>query len=393
MSSKQELFKILNSIGKSLDISEAQHNLAEERYKAIGKWLAEGEYCILGTGKKQCFKDGEIYPQGSIKLETAVKPIGTDEFDIDLVFYTPNISADDLSPELLKDLIGGRLKEHKTYKNMLSETNRGWCVNYANEFHLDITPSLDNHHEPHNESELVADTKLQQYMPSNPRGYAEWFENISNTIPTMTITKSMFESRNSILALEDSATVTEIPEHNINKPLLKRFIQIFKRHRNVMFEGKDNAPISIIITTLAAKSYLYCIERFLYDNEYDLMVDVLKNMPLFISEQYGVYTVDNPTVDGENFAEKWNEDPAKKKAFDLWHSNALAFFETLYTLSGQHKVFKHLEEGFGKAPVSGVYNDITDRVNKNRDQGLFGLGVDSIVSEANSIKKNTFYGK
>ena len=103
----------------------------------------------MGDGKKQCFKDGEIYPQGSFRLETTVKPIGKNEFDIDLVFYTPNVSADMITPERLKELIGNRLKEHDTYKKMLTPLNRGWCINYANEFHLDVTPSLDNHFEPH----------------------------------------------------------------------------------------------------------------------------------------------------------------------------------------------------------------------------------------------------
>jgi len=388
MSSNKELFKILDSIGKSLDISEAQHNLAEERYKAIGRWLAEGEFC-LGTGKKQCFKDGEIYPQGSIKLGTAVKPISTNEFDIDLVFYTPNISADNLSPELLKDLIGDRLKKHNTYKNMLSETNRGWCVNYANEFHLDITPSLDNHREPHNESELVADTNLKQYMPSNPRGYAEWFEKNSNIIPTVTITKSMFESRNSILVLEDSATVTEIPEHNMNKPLLKRFIQIFKRHRDVMFEGKDDAPISIIITTLATKSYLDCIEKFSYDNEYDLMVDVLKNMPVFINELNGVYTVDNPTVDGENFAEKWNEKPIKKINFDNWHTSCAQFFSSFHSEMGQDVLLDSIEEGFGSKPAELIREQYIQKIDKNR---AVGTVLGSSVGIMSSVKANTFYG-
>lgn len=389
MSYNKELFKILDSIGKSLDISESQHKLAVKRYQAIGKFLAEGEYCILGTGKKQCFKDGDIYPQGSIKLETAVKPIGTDEFDIDLVFYTPNISADNLSPELLKKLIGDRLKEHETYKNMLSETNRGWCVNYANEFHLDITPSLDNHHEAHNKSELVADTKLQQYMPSNPRGYAEWFENFSNIIPTMTITKGMFESRNSIVAFEDSATVTGIPEHNMNKPLLKRFIQIFKRHRNVMFEGKDDAPISIIITTLATKSYLYCIESFSYDNEYDLMIDVLKNMPSFITESLGVYTIENPTVNGENFAEKWNTKSKRREAFYLWHEKCQLFFRKFNENMGQHILFDSLKEGFGSKPTEFVREQYINNIDKNR--GL-GTVVASSVGVTSSVKANTFYG-
>ena len=147
MSTKNEIFKILEKVGESLEITKTQRQLAEERYKAVGKWLAEGEYCLLGDGKKQCFKDGEIYPQGSFRLETMVKPIGKNEFDIDLVFYTPNVSADMITPERLKELVGNRLKEHDTYKKMLTPLNRGWCINYANEFHLDVTPSLDNHFE------------------------------------------------------------------------------------------------------------------------------------------------------------------------------------------------------------------------------------------------------
>ena len=306
-----------------------------------------------------------------------------------MVFYTPNISADNISPKLLKKLIGDRLKEHETYKNMLSETNRGWSINYANEFHLDITPSLDNHHEPHNESELVADTKLKQYMPSNPRGYTEWFEEASEKVPSISITKSMFESRNSMFDMEDSVTVTEIPEHNMSKPLLKRFIQIFKRYRDVMFEDKDDAPISIIITTLATKSYLYCIERFSYDNEYDLMVDVLKNMPVFITESYGVYTVDNPTVDGENFAEKWNEKPIKKINFNNWHTSCTEFFISFHSDMGQDVLLDSIEEGFGSKPAELIREQYIQKIDKNRTVGKV-LG--SSVGVMSSVKANTFYG-
>jgi hypothetical protein len=390
MSTNKELFKILEKVGESLEITKTQRQLAEDRYKAVGKWLAEGEYCLLGDGKKQCFKDGEIYPQGSFRLETTVKPIGKNEFDIDLVFYTPNVSADMITPERLKELVGNRLKEHDTYKKMLTPLNRGWCINYANEFHLDVTPSLDNHFEPHNESELVADKKLERYTPTNPEGYAKWFDYIASMQPILKSTKELFESRNMMIATEDAATVTELPEHNPNKPLLKRFIQIFKRYRDIMFDGKDDAPISIIITTLATKSYLRCIQNNSYDNEYALMTDTLKYMKQFIENHNG-YWIENPTVNGENFAEKWNYKPIKKQNFDSWHTEIVQMFESINNLKGQHLIFESLKKGLGESPVNKIYNDMTHKVDDFRQRGILGAGFGSLT-DPYPVKNNTFFG-
>ncbi|HHH54495.1 MAG TPA: nucleotidyltransferase, partial [Bacteroidetes bacterium] len=371
---KHELFKKLVIIGKSLDLTPTQYKLAKSRYEAVGKWLADGEYCLFGTGKKQCFKDGNIYPQGSIRLETAVKPIGQNEFDIDLVFFTPNISVDDISPEFLKELIGNRLQEHETYKNMLTETNRGWCINYADEFHLDITPSLDKQDEPYNTSELVADSKLKNYMTANPKGYSKWFDDSSLIIPMFPLTRELFKSdlsmEENIVAMESAAEIEELPEHEPTKLLLKRFVQIFKRHRDTMFEGKDDAPISVIITTLATKSYLYCIENFDYNNEYDLMLDTLQYMKKYIDIKNGLYWIENPSIKSENFAEKWNEKIIKKKNFDSWHDTCSKFFNKFHPNMGQDILLKSLEEGFGSKPTKLIRDKYIDELNQNRHNNL-----------------------
>ncbi len=386
MSANQELFKILERIGDSLDITPSQFESATEKYNAVGKWLSEGAYCLID--RKICLKNGEIYPQGSIKLETTVKPIGKDEFDVDLVFFTPDISSDDISAEKLRELIGNRLKEHKTYKKMLEPLNRGWCINYANEFHLDITPSLDNKSEPFNDSELVPDKKLKSYTPSNPKGYSKWFDNSASKVPTLFITRNMFES-----VAMDSATVSPLPSGNSRKLLLKRFVQLFKRHRDVMYEKKDNKPISIIITTLATKSYLYCIENFNYDNEYELMLDTLRYMTKskFIKIVNGSYIIENPTVNGENFAEKWNEKPIRRISFYSWHKECTEFFAQFHENMGQHIIFESLEKGFG-SPAKKVYNEITAKVKENRLNGLLGLGLTSTDNTMQTMKKNTFFG-
>ena len=357
---KHELFKFLDKIGSKLDISKTQYEMAKSRYKAVGNWLAKGEYCLTNV----CLKDGEIYPQGSIRLGTTVKPIGQEEFDVDLVFFTPNVSRSDIKPTELNRLIGNRLREHEKYRNMIEPLKRGWRITYADEFHLDITPSINNHTEDNN-SEFVPDRKLQDWKPSNPKDYAEWLDSSALKLPEFS-----YIFKDSVIVALEEHRVSDFPENNEIKSLLKRYIQILKRHRDIMFQGKEHRPISIIISTLATYAYNDCISKKVYDNEFDLLVDVIKEMSNFIQYYGGKYFILNPTTDYENFAERWNEVPAKKKAFDLWHKDAFEFFTKLSTLTGHHKIFKSLEEKFGEKPVSMLLDDINRQVKSSRGKGL-----------------------
>lgn len=387
---KHELFKVLDKLGSKLDIAKAQYEKAKKRYEAVGKWLASGEYCLTG-GNRVCLRDGEIYPQGSIRLATAVKPIGQGEFDVDLVFFSPNISKYDIEPSELNRLIGDRLRENDDYRRMMDASpnngrlKRGWRITYADEFHLDITPSINNHTE-YNNSEYVPDRKIQDWKPSNPRDYAVWFDNSAAKLPSWS-----FVFEDSISIAMESHQVTDFPENEEMKPLLKRYVQILKRHRDEMFKGKEQKPISIIITTLATHAYNECVQSKVYDNELDLLVDVIRGMPNYIIKDSGHYFILNPTTKYENFAERWNEVPAKKTAFDQWHENVLYFFESILNIYGKDKVFVALEEGFGHDVVSMINDDINKKVETLRKEGLLGLGLSQ--ASADPIKKNTFYGE
>lgn len=52
-----------------------------------------------------------------------------------------------------------------------------------------------------------------------------------------------------------SEAVKPVPKYSKEKLPLQRVVQILKRHRDMMFNGDEDKPISIIITTLASKSY------------------------------------------------------------------------------------------------------------------------------------------
>ncbi len=71
-------------------------------------------------------------------------------------------------------------------------------------------------------------------------------------------------------------------------------------------------PASIIITTLAARSYRQQRQT------YEALLQIVRDMPRFIENRNGTWWVANPVHPGENFADKWNEAPKKKDAFIAW---------------------------------------------------------------------------
>lgn len=78
---KQQFSQIFESIAEFLDIPESKYDEAVSRYGTIGKWLDAND------SKLHVCKP-TIYPQGSFRLGTMVKPVNdSDEYDIDLVCH------------------------------------------------------------------------------------------------------------------------------------------------------------------------------------------------------------------------------------------------------------------------------------------------------------------
>ncbi len=386
---RQTLVGVLDRLCQQLDLSDTQYETARERYKAIGEWLA--------GGASQYLKKANIYAHGSMGLGTAISPIGRNEFDVDLMCHLPAIGPVS-SAAAVKALVGTRLREHGKYRDMLEEKPRCWRINYANEFHLDITPSIPN---PQCSAggELVPDKKLETWKTTNPEGYMRWFESYAQLHPTFYFREALTKSIR--------ADVEEFPEQEMSKPLLKRTVQLLKRHRDHEFLSQHKAefaPISIIVTTLAAWSYAECVRQRQYADVFELMLDVIARMPNFIQieERYGRkhYVVENETTIGENFAEKWNQDERLPLAFFAWHKSALNAFNALLSIDGADTVGKYLSESFGVpleyakrslAPLAGT-------ISAARAAGALSVAPSiGIVTAAPrggvAVRSNTFFGR
>ncbi|MDX9798479.1 MAG: nucleotidyltransferase [Bacteroidales bacterium] len=388
--------KIVEELTKKLDISDSMFNDAVTKYNAVAKYLAESTNILL--------QGATIYPQGSINLRTVVKPYGKDEFDIDLVIHLPNVDSS-YNSNLIHKLIGDRLHEESSiYKDKVSELKRGWRINYASAFHLDITPAIPNpfvHAEEFHytdTAELVPDKKLKEWKDSNPRGFAKWFSEIAMKMPIFVIRKvKAFDMNVSAESIMESYTIEDIPDNNEYKGLLRRTVQLLKKHRDHYFNNRDMEygdyrPISIVITTLAAKSYRRIIEENReYSCPFEMMKDIVSLMSTFIKQDER-FRVINPTNENENFAEKWNDDIKYVKAFAIWQQAAYNELAELQKQSGLDTIAKILEKSYGKDSAQNVIESFNKEVNHGRDIGLIASSIMTATPSTSSVKENKFFG-
>ncbi|HEY8594573.1 MAG TPA: nucleotidyltransferase [Devosiaceae bacterium] len=382
---RAETFLLLEEICQDLDWSETQFQKAKTSYEAVGNWISGSDDPLLASTL--------IYLHGSGALGTSTKPIGHDEFDVDLICFAEGIGKE-TAPAELKASVGQRLKEHGTYAGILEEKKRCWRLNYAGDFHLDISPTIANPH-CYMGGELVPDRKLRRWHPTNPRGYRELFDRRAELRPRLT---------HALRALKrDQASVDPFPEQKAVKGILRRLVQLLKRHRDHHFlnVNEEIAPISIIITTLAMQAYEYCVSKHVFADELEVLVETIRMMPHFIERPVmdgdQIFAIWNETTTGENFAERWNSEPARVMAFYEWHAKALADFEAIRDAVGLDTIVGKMQLQFGDRVVNRVLASRTEAISSARkSNGLFvapsiGLTTTSSAGAA-PVLKNDFFG-
>ena len=344
---KTQVSQILRHLADSIDISESRYEDAVEKYEAVGNWLGK-------EGSPSVLYNPEISPQGSFNLGTIVKPVSQeDTYDIDLVCQL-DISQNEITQQLLKKMVGDRLKANKTYAGMLDkEGRRCWTLNYADgaKFHMDILPAIPDDYNwliqlgvPYvfaRHAICITDKDRWHLIPgwprSNPKGYAGWFRQRMITV---------FESQRKFLAEQLRANIEDVPDYKVKTPL-QRAIQILKRHRDIMFANdSDGRPISIIIITLAAHAY---------NNETDLyeaLISLVKDMPRYIENRDGILWVPNPVNPGGNFADKWQEHPERAVKFRKWLVRVEKDITAMLENQGIHEIANALKPAFGEKSLN-----------------------------------------
>lgn len=364
----------------TLDLSDTQIAEAQQRYEALGQHLNAPESPIAPYRP-------EIYPQGSFRLGTMIKPIvEDDEYDVDLVCNLTNPPI--LSQKKLKKLIGDRIKEKPYYEKILApEGRRCWTLQYAEgtRFHMDILPAVPDSQRKvlyegylsqdlYDSAILITDTSCDthhiestsRWPKSNPIGYANWFHSRQR--------RRLDESKLE-MATRLNLKIEAIPDWKVKTPL-QRTVQLLKRHRDIMFESDENKPISVIICTLAA--WAYSGESDLATTVLNILTKMKDKIEVRYSQEHGKYIkwIGNPVNVQENFADKWPENSDKEENFFAWLDQAQEDFEA-FARNGLKTSYDRLKASFGV---------------RNVNEALRKSGNESILNESTAIVPRNYHG-
>lgn len=380
MTVPKHIEELLEDLAESLQIPPSRYEAAERSYKSVGDWLHRD-----GSSLRQA--DPQVYIQGSFRLGTTIRPISeAEDYDVDLVCEL-SLSKARLTQAQLKAALGYELAAYAEAHSMDApeEGRRCWTLNYADsaQFHLDTLAAIpdaarkrllleqrglstewsetaiaitDNEHPSFRQI-------IEDWPHSNPKGYSNWFRSRMAVV---------FDARRRMLAMEARASVEDIPEYKVRTPL-QYAIQILKRHRDIMFVDRaDDKPISIILTTLAAHAYQQetTIAGALYS--------ILQRMDIFIEDRLGVAWIANPTDPAENFADRWQLHPERRRAFYEWLEQARADFHSAAIALTRDAAATSLQQPVGKRLVEAA---------QARRQSAKGGALKSLLSGAASAAR------
>lgn len=303
----------IDEIVKSIDIPDSAYETAEKRYQDLGKFFS--------SSRATCSQfSPHIYPQGSFRLGTVIRPIDEGEqYDLDMGCRLQyGITRNTFSQKQLKDLVGSDLEIYRNARRIqdeVEEKHRCWCLNYRDDlsFHMDVVPSLPAQeaiikslnqamlargtHESlassvASHAGAITDNRLPHYAVvdsdwpiSNSVGYAIWFEDRMNQVFAKSFQRG------------PRAQIDAVPMYQRKTPLQK-CVQILKRHRDTTFsKDQERKPASIIITTLAAMAY---------QGESDV-ADATRNVLQRMGDlvQPFMPRIPNPINPQEDFADRW----------------------------------------------------------------------------------------
>jgi hypothetical protein len=368
-----QIGELLKGVCNELQLSPTKYQLAVDRYEAVCHWL-EAEDSMVASFHPT------IYPQGSMRIGTTVKPFGRDEYDLDLVCEF-QVAADTFdSPIHLLDLVEYRLRQHKAYASAIERKSRCIRLNYAREFHLDILPGYPDT-DAGGTCILIPDRRSPLLFHSNPKGYSDWFDQRCALAVVI-----LAESRKWMAKAEP------VPEQEaaVEKAILKQVVQLLKRWRDVRYQNQcELAPISMVLTTMAAQAY---------SGEQSVpqaLSAILDKIVIAIERSKPRVYVPNPANIKEDLSERW-QNPAKYRAFVDGIRDFHRQWTEILSLTGIQNISKALELLFGD-PVRSVVERQANSVRSLAQKPALRVAATGLLSAAPAVgvplRAHTFHGK
>ncbi len=321
------LESLLHQIAAGLSLPKTKHQQAEARYRTITDLLADSHLASCAP---------EIYPQGSMRLGTTVKPLAKNTFDLDAVMLLPRLPAT-VAPADALDAVARFFEGHGTYAGMVERRPRCVRLSYADLFDLDIVPArLHQRRQP--TFIEIPDRKLATWVSSNPKLYAAQFDALKTAGRTVAF----------------RASVEPVPDQTPPgfQPPVVVCVQLVKRARDIDYQRDyDLQPASILLTTLVShvfRSSHSVVEGLTLAAAYMQQLAVMDPPPF----------VENPSNPGENLARQWREKPASFPRFKKFTNRLAAALAAWQKAIGLPQLASALGPVFGEPVTTGAVRSL-----------------------------------
>lgn len=376
---------LLRALGEELDPPREEQRLARQRYGDLGAWL---------KSNVSSDRDVAVYPQGSFNLGTTNRDLLTGEFDIDLVLRV-DYGKDEITQAGLNRLVNGWLggyvsscqdQRHPFAPTGMEKGKRAWTLFYDG-FHMDVLPVIPDLHgdldATGGDPSWLTDKALRLWQPTNPRGFAEWFERLSKTEKARLVE----------FAKRAEVEVADLPQESVVKTSLQLLVQLLKRHRDNMFgdDPEGLAPPSALVTALVCKAYEEELDTLPADLDAALE-HVVVTMPKHIGWNGENPVVTNPACESENYADRYRGHPTKTRSLLSWLDRVAHDLGRVRKSIGSD-TGDVLDDTFGPGLGSRVAKRIGETAQRLRAAGSVATSSSGALAVASiGHRSHTFYG-
>lgn len=231
----------------------------------------------------------------------------------------------------------------------------------------------------------LTDKELIRWQPTNPRGFADWFREIS---------AAEHYRRKVEAAKRAKVEVDQLPDDQV-KTTLQVSVQVLKRHRDHLFRDDPDrlAPPSAVLTALAAQAYQ--AQMPFGGNLADVVEAVVVDMPNHLHRNAGELWVPNPTCSAENYADRYHGRPDKERALGDWLRRAHDDLSRVATVHDATRVSEAIDEAFGPGLGARIATRIGRATQRLRALGTLGSTETGrlTVNASGSHRPHRFYGQ
>lgn len=229
---------------EALDISRTMYEAATEHYRAVATFLENNGVVA------------HFYADGSFATGTVVRPYTEDDdafFDLDVVGKRTDVEKGETTPNDVRDSFVGPLADSERYSDMLELCDVCLTLCYADGgFRLDVVPCVADDVALPGDPIAIACGNTTEWLPSNPKGLAEWFMDINSRFATASA--ASIRQKAWALNRDAYASIDDVPAWLV-RTSLQRSVQVIKRSRDVFCHraGIDELVPSCAIMVLVAR--------------------------------------------------------------------------------------------------------------------------------------------